>query len=139
MPGPVPKRSSERVRRNKVEPPAKIRAVGEVAIPELGIEDPHPRVAGLWVAQHQSAQRQFMEPSDWEHFKLTLEFLDRQLKSSRFNANLVAVVESMLGKHGVAEGHRRQLRIEVERSVGKVEVDVRSEVQAGFAKLLRSV
>ena len=135
----IPKRSDQRVRRNKVVPPTKVVVVGEVEVPPLGIVDPDPMVLEFWVAQHQSAQRQFMEPSDWVHFRVALRLLDGQLKSSRLNANLVAAIESMLGKHGVAEGHRRMLRIEVERSVGKVEVDVKSEVQAGFAKLLRSV
>ena len=121
---PIPKRSSERIRRNKVEPPSRIRAVGVVDVPELGIVDPHPRVSGLWAAQHQSAQRQFMEASDWEHFKLALELLDRQLKGSRLNANLMQTIESMLGAQGVAEGHRRRLRIEVERVSEVVEKPV---------------
>ena len=124
MPGPVPKRSDQRVRRNKVAPVSKLHAVGTVDVPELGMDDPDPLVAEYWVAQHCSAQRQFMEPSDWVHFKLMLRLLDGQLKSSRMNANLILAIESMASKHGVAEGHRRQLRIEVERAPGvAVEVE----------------
>lgn len=131
MPGPVPKRSSERVRRNKVVPPTKISAVGGVAIPELGFDDPHPLVVEMWEAQHRSAQSQFMELSDWVHFKLAMELLDRQLKGSRLNANLIQTIESMLGSHGMAEGHRRRLRIEVER---QVEAPVAADVADMFRR-----
>ena len=124
MPGPVPKRSDQRVRRNKTAPVSKLRAVGVVDVPELGLVDPDPLVAELWASQHASAQRQYMEPSDWSHFKVMLRLLDGQLKSSRLNANLMQVVESMMSKHGVAEGHRRQLRIEVERASEVVEKPV---------------
>lgn len=115
MPGPVPKRSDQRIRRNKVEPVSKLRAAGPVGVPDLGIDGPDPLVLELWTAQHQSAQRQYMESSDWAHFKLGLRLLDSQLKSGRFNANLVQVIESMFSTHGLSEGHRRRLRIEVER------------------------
>jgi hypothetical protein len=117
------------VRRNKTAPVSKIRVVGEVEIPELGMEDPHPLVAEMWVAQHRSAQRQFMEPTDWVHFKIYLTYQDELLKTSRKNANLVMITESMAANHGVAEGHRRKSRIEVERvSV----VPVKSENVADF-------
>jgi hypothetical protein len=117
---PIPKRSDQRIRRNKVAPVSKIHADGVVSVPELGIDGPDPLVEELWVAQHQSAQRQYMESSDWAHFKLALRLLDGQLKAGRFNANLVQVIESIFANHGLAEGHRRKLRIEVERAQEEV-------------------
>ena len=116
MPGPVPKRSDQRVRRNKVEPVSKLHAVGVVEVPELGMDDPDPLVLEFWQAQHNSAQRQYMEPSDWAHFKYGLRLLDVVLKSGRPNANLSQVAESIFANHGMAEGHRRKLHVEVERA-----------------------
>lgn len=116
---PMPKRSSQTTQPNRRKP-TRIPVVGEVVIPELTIEDPHPRVRGLWEAQHRSAQSVYMEESDWQHFSLAMELLDRQLKGSRLNANLIQTIESMLGSHGMSEGHRRRLRIEVERQTEKI-------------------
>lgn len=130
---PIPKRSDQRIRRNKVEPPRKIHAVGVVDVPDLGIDDPDPLVAEFWVAQHKSAQCVFMESSDWAHFKMALRLLDGQLKSSRLNANLMQVIESMFSGHGVSEGHRRRLKIEVERE--QVAVDKPAGASASYRRV----
>lgn len=121
--GPIPKRSEERIRRNKPEVPIdKIPVIGSVEIPVLDFDDPHPLVVDLYESMSRSAQAKFFEPSDWQFAKFTLHFADKLLKSPRPSSQLLAAVNSMLTDLLVSEGSRRRVRLEVERSesVGEV-------------------
>ena len=127
----VPKRSEERIRRNKPEVPIeKIETVGEVTIPTLGIDKPHKIVRSLYDSMKRSGQAKYFEPTDWQFARLTLQLLDMQLKSGRMNSQILATVMSNLSDLLVSEGARRRMRIEVERveSAGAETVD--------FAKVL---
>jgi len=120
MPGPAPKRSSERIRRNKPEVPIdKITAIGPVEVPQLGLVDPHPIISQLWSGMVASAQAKYFEPTDWAFARLTLYFTDAQVKSGRPNGQVLATVHSMLTDLLVSEGSRRKCRIEVEREAVK--------------------
>lgn len=115
--GPIPKRSEERIRRNKLEVPIdKVPAIGPVDVPELGFIDPHPLVIDLYRSMSESAQAKYFEPSDWQYAKFTLHFADQLLKSPRPSSQLLAAVNSMLTDLLVSEGSRRRVRLEIERS-----------------------
>ena len=117
MPGPIPKRSEERIRRNKPDVPVdKIPVIGMVKAPELGLVDPHPLVVDLYRSLSDSAQARFYEPSDYEYARFCLHFADVLLKSQRPSAQLLASVNQMLTDLLVSEGARRRVRLEVERS-----------------------
>lgn len=116
MPGPIPKRSEERIRRNKVEGLEKVQAIGIVQKPELGMVDPHPLVVDLYDSLLKSAQSRYYEPSDWHFARFVMHFVDNLLKTSRPSAQLLASVQSMLADLLVSEGSRRRVRLEVERS-----------------------
>lgn len=116
MPGPVPKRSDERIRRNKVEGLEKVTAIGVVTKPPLDMVDPHPITRDLYQSLSQSAQSRYYEPSDWQFARFVMTFVDNLLKSSRPSAQLLASVQSMLADLLVSEGARRRVRLEVERS-----------------------
>lgn len=121
--GPVPKRSEERIRRNKPEVEVtKVEAAGTVPQPDLGFADPHPMIVEFWESLAVSAQAQFYEPSDWAFAKFTLHFADTLLKSSRPSAQLLQGVNSALGDLLVSEGARRRVRMEVERNKAKADV-----------------
>lgn len=142
MPGPVPKKDAERRRRNKGPEakggtshiPAEVVNVddllaGDVEIPQPD-EDWHPIAAQVYEAQMRSGQVIWMEPSDWAMLYLLCESISRDL-----NPQVVGVTEeggvvkdyiplkgaslsSYLKAFNmllVAEGGRRQLRIELER------------------------
>lgn len=116
MPGPVPKRSDERIRRNKDVPIDSITAIGPVDVPELDLPDPHPLVVDLYGSLRESAQSRYYEPSDWQYARFTLHFVDFLLKSNRPSAQLLTAVNSMCTDLLVSEGSRRRVRLEVERS-----------------------
>lgn len=132
MPGPVPKRSEERIRRNKPEVEiTRIEAVGEVTQPDLGLlGDVHPMVEDMWWALGESAQSKFYEPSDWEFARFTLHFANTLLLSGRPSAQLLGEVNKMCGDLLFSEGARRKVRMEVERNAKSAEViDVADEIK----------
>ena len=132
--GPVPKRSDQRVRRNKQETPtATVTAIGAVQVPDLGIEDPHPLVKDLYESLGRSAQSRFYEPSDWAYARVALHFLSDLLKSSKPNGQLLTTVNAMLTGLLVSEGDRRRVQLEIERNQADAVV---VDVAAMFAKQL---
>lgn len=118
MPGPIPKRSDQRVRRNRPDVPVeKVTALGVVRSPDgLGFDEPHPLTQDMWDSLHSSAQSRFFEKSDWAHARTVLHFLDMQLKSSRPGAQMLQALFKELGDLLVTEGSRRRLRLEIDRA-----------------------
>lgn len=118
MPGPVPNRSDQRVRRNKPEVPiTKVTAIGNVPIPELDLgETTHPLVTSMYESLRHSAQAKFYEPSDWEYARLTFHFVNELLWRREPSAMMLASVNQMLTSLLMTEGDRRRVRLEVERT-----------------------
>jgi hypothetical protein len=116
MPGPVPKRSDERIRRNKPEIPIdKIRTIAAYTPPVLDMDDPHPLTRAMYQSLLDSAQARYFEPSDWAYAKFTMRFVDGLLRSSRPSAIMLGQVNQMLTALLMTESERRRVRIEVER------------------------
>lgn len=136
MPGPVPKRSDQRVRRNKdVVDVDTIEVIGEVEIPDLGLADPHPLVVDLYESLKDSGQARYYEPSDWEYARLTCHFLDQQVKAARPSGQLLAVLHSMMTDLLISEGARRRVRLEIEREQAKAQVvDISSMLRENMAR-----
>ena len=90
--GPVPKRSDQRVRRNKDEggEVEKLPAVGPVEIPDLDIEDPHPLIVDFYESLKDSAQSQFYEPSDWQFARFVMHFANKLVQSARPSSQMLA-------------------------------------------------
>lgn len=129
--GPVPKRSDERIRRNKDEVEiTKIDAAGQVDQPPLDLDDPHPMIVDFWDSLGESAQSRFYEPSDWQFARFTLHFADGLVKSGRPSSQMLAAVNSALNDLLVSEGQRRRVRMEIEREQAQAEVvDLAAELQ----------
>ena len=128
-PGPVPKRSDERIRRNKPEYEiTTIEATGTVDQPDLGFEDPHPITVELWESMSQSAQSQFYEPTDWAYAKFVLHHADQLLKNSRPSAQMFQGITSSFGDLLMSEGSRRRVAMEIERNKANAQViDISAE------------
>lgn len=114
--GPIPKRSEERVRRNKVEGLERIQVIGKVEQPPLNMPDAHPLTIDLYHSLAESAQARYYEPSDWQYAKFVMYFVDVLLKQARPSAQLLASAQTMMGDLLISEGARRRVRLEVERT-----------------------
>lgn len=122
MPGPVPKRSSQRRRQNVESRPDVIVRHGDVEVPEPG-DAWHPVARDWFLSLAESGQSQYFEPSDWQHARYIAEAMTTNLNAGKFSAQLFASVESAMNNLGSTEGARRRLRIEVERATGVQPVD----------------
>lgn len=116
--GPVPKRSSERRRRNKPEGAE----VTSVPAPEVDPVNCPPadeswhQIARDWYdSLAKSGQAVFYEPSDWATARYVAEAMSRGLQASRFSAQLFAAVSSAMTELLTTEGARRRARLEIER------------------------
>jgi hypothetical protein len=142
IPGPPPKKDSERRRRNKSPEnegslssiPATVvnvddLLVGEVEIPEVD-ETWHPIARQVYESVMRSGQVIWMEPSDWSVLYLMCESISRDLNPQVVGiteegdvvkdyiplkgASLNAYTKTMASLM-MLEGDRRRLRIELER------------------------
>lgn len=133
MPGPVPKRSDERIRRNEPDVPVeKVTAIGTVEVPPLDIKDPHPLITEFYDSLAESAQSRYYEPSDWVFAKFTLHFANKLVKAAKPSAQMLMAINSMLTELMVSEGSRRRLRLEIERNPSSSAQVV--DIAAEFAK-----
>jgi hypothetical protein len=125
MPGPVPKHSDERMRRNSdIIPTEKVEVYGEVVMPALDLPfDPHPMVVDFYESLRISAQSKFYEPSDWEYARLAAFIMNNILNSARPSPEMFKALQSAMSNLLVTEGDRRRLRIEIARQPAKPEND----------------
>lgn len=135
MPGPPPKRQSERRRRNKdvveTETVNLANLEGPVQVP-VADADWHPIATQWYDSLKSSGQIQFYEPSDWATAYMIAESISRDLKPQVVGidentgkpifatvpmkgANLTAYLKAMTALL-VTEGDRRRSRIEIERA-----------------------
>ncbi len=134
--GPVPKRSTERRRRNKVEgltvtaPPAM-----PVVAPELQGEV-HEIARAWYESLKTSGQARFYEPSDWATALYVAEAMSRNLKSQRISGQLFASVISAMTDLLTTEGARRRARMEIERESGAPQQDPSVTALADYRKRL---
>ena len=114
--GPVPKRSTERRRRNKESQVETVTFAGCVEAPPAE-EYWHPIAVGWYEALSESGQSQFFEPSDWAQARYVAEAMTKNLESSRFSSELFKAVLSGMADLLTSEASRRRVRLEIERQV----------------------
>lgn len=154
MPGPLPKRSEERRRRNKPSTVPMDGAVADIEPTKVpgtpGVEWPqpdpawHPIVADLYRSLQRSGQARFYEPSDVAYIILTAECTNRLLSgagtrsgTAGLSGQTLSAVDSMWSKCLVTEADRRRLRIELEKGVPEEAPSV--GIMAEYRKKLRVV
>jgi hypothetical protein len=115
MPGPIPKRSEERTRRNKPE--------NEGGIPlSKGERVPYrvppadsawcPRAKQWYRSLARSGMREYYELTDYEYARVLCDALTEYYK--RPTAMMLATILQGMTSLGVTEGERRRMRIELE-------------------------
>lgn len=118
MPGPIPKRDEDRLRRNKT---------GEdgLAVQTFNLDDkvkiPKAKftndvIQELWDALTISVHVEFYEPTDWAYAKLTLKTWDDVISKNAIPAAMMlSSLDSMAARLLLTEGDRRRMKIEVQR------------------------
>lgn len=114
--GPVPKRSSERRRRNKQSKPDTVAVIGKVKPPAVSAHW-HPIAKAWFKSLAESGQSTFFEPSDWQGARFVAESMTQNLKAKRFSAQLFAAVWAAMGDLLTTEADRRRARMEIDREL----------------------
>lgn len=148
-PGPIPKRTEERRRRNKDNPVDTIAASGPVTIPRACAKW-HAIAKRIYNSLAPSGQSKFYEASDWATAYLLAESLSRDLKPQAVGydelthktirayiplkgASLSAYLKAF-AVLGMTEGDRRRMGIEITRTPAKAlaAVSVMDEYKASL-------
>lgn len=142
MPGPPPKRSDQRRRRNKPDENQPTLTVVEGGSPRKTIKAPrvspswHPLMKDWFRSLKESGQAVFYEPSDWQTARLLAEVMSQALNSGE------PVKASTLGEfnRGAAalmttEGERRRLRVELQAAESGGQDDETTSVLASYKEM----
>lgn len=113
--GPVPKRSSERRRRNEDGGPVQKGVAAKVVTVPVADDEWHPIALRWYGALAESGQSRYFEPSDWAQAGFVAEAMSRLLSAGRFSAQLFSAVDSATVRLMATEADRRRLRLELER------------------------
>jgi hypothetical protein len=116
MPGPVPKRSEERTRRNKPENEGGVSlSKGEKVPFKVPPADGnwHSRAKQWYRSLSRSGMREYYELSDYEMARVLCDALTEYYK--RPTAMMLATILQGMTSLGVTEGERRRMRIELEK------------------------
>ncbi|CAB0998640.1 hypothetical protein FRC0497_01471 [Corynebacterium diphtheriae] len=128
MPGPVPKRSDQRRRRNKdttglhivKDLPATAKANPPRVSPNW-----HPLMKDWFRSLKESGQSAFYEPSDWQTARLLAEVMSQELNSGEaVKASMLAEFNRAAAALLTTEGERRRLRVELQAGESSAGDDV---------------
>lgn len=125
MSGPIPKRSTERRRVNKVPGLEQAAGAPVVRVP-VASRDWHPIARDWYKSLKASGQSKYYEPSDWQTARFLAEAMSRALHSDELNASLFNAIIQASRDLMTTEGQRRRLRLELERGSAST-VDSESE------------
>lgn len=129
MPGPVPKRSDQRRRRNKPDGPELVQIVASSPEQEAPATPDtwHSLVMEWFDSLKVSGQAVFYQPSDWATAKIAGQALSDALNSGDLKASMLAEFNAMATNLMTTEGARRRLRVELQGDGGpKVDEESRS-------------
>lgn len=117
MPGPVPKRSEDRVRTHQSDiATEKLEVYGEVVVPPLNMPfEAHSMVVDFYDSLVISGQARYFEPSDWEYARIVCFILQTIVTSPKPSSEMFKAWQTAASNLLVTEGDRRRLRIEIAR------------------------
>lgn len=123
MPGPVPKRSEARTRRNKPENEGSVslsKGIARGGRPPAAKAHWEKAVKDWYNALKKSGMADYYEQSDWAMAVIIAEELDAYYKfaaapGGKRSAMMLQAIFSAMDSLGVTEGERRRMRIELEK------------------------
>lgn len=113
MPGPVPKRSDQRRRRNASPFGVEKVAGAAVAGPALDA-DVVPMVADWYASLSDGAEAQFYTPAIWQRARVVAVMLSKVLESGRPSSQMYTALQNDMKSLLVDAGELRRLHIEVQ-------------------------
>jgi hypothetical protein len=122
MPGPPPKRSDQRRRRNAPAIPITKVDGAAAAQPALGLEV-HPLVADWYAALALGPEAQFYTPAMWQRARIVARMLDGVITSGRPSSQMYAALQADMKSLLVDAGELRRLGIEVQAADASPEAD----------------
>jgi hypothetical protein len=134
MPGPVPKRSDQRRRRNApAHGTAKVGGAA-VASPDLDVEGLHPLAVSWFAALAEGAEAQFYTPALWQRARIVAVMLSDLLAASKPSSMMYVALQADMKALLVDAGELRRLGIEVQAAEEAPEsnvIDWRARASAG--------
>lgn len=130
--GPVPKRDSQRRRRNSESKPESARALTEKVDAPPALTTWAPAAKRWYDSLTESGQAQFFEPSDWQAAQLVAGELSIYLRSKKRSAMMWSHIWTAMTDLLTTEGARRRMKLEIERPPAEEEGD---EEAATIARL----
>lgn len=113
MPGPPPKRSDQRRRRNKPSIPVVGVSGAAAEQPELAA-DVDPMVADWYAALADGPEARFYTPAMWQRARVVARMLSGVLQSGRPSSQMYAALQNDMKALLVDAGELRRLGIEVQ-------------------------
>jgi len=135
--GPVPKRSSERRRRNKESQVEQVKPLVETVDAPPAEARWHAIARDWYESLRTSGQARYFEPSDWQAARYVAEVMSRHLKARRLSAQLFAGIWSAMSDLLTTEASRRRVRMEIEREMGEPAEKASVTAIADYRKVLR--
>lgn len=114
--GPIPKRDSQRRRRNKESKAETVAYDGTVTDAPLAVSAWHPAAKRFYEALPESGQTKFFEPSDWQAAQLLMGELSVYLRSKKRSAMMWSHIWAGINDLLSTEAARRRVKLEVERT-----------------------
>jgi hypothetical protein len=133
MPGPVPKRSDQRLgHRSKADKASvtKLRADGQKRGPDL--PDDHglgPLAVRVYESLRTAPQAQFFEDTDWSLAQVLASAVDRFVATGQ--AAILREAMALSARLAMAEGDRRRFRLELQR-IAHDEVERHTEIRSSL-------
>ena len=121
--GPIPKRSDQRRRVNKIEGFQQAPGAPIVRVPAAS-RTWHPLAKAWYASLKASGQSRYYEPSDWQTARILADQIDRMLKLDEPNATLLNVIMQASRDLMTTEGQRRRMRLELTREPADMTIDV---------------
>lgn len=107
--GPVPKRDSERRRRNIPEQPTDHMAIGGTVRVPRASSGWHTRARAFWRAAAKSGQSQFYEPTDWQMLAYVCDLMTTLFRPGRLTPQMEDAIRDACAGLGLTKEERLRL------------------------------